>query len=321
VKAKDDRWLVHYTPRTIQPQLTAKTRLGTDSSDGGRADILDRDGGPLVQERAVVHVGLQHDKAKVDSVTALGRVLDIDEKAYVQALKGAGPKQFVEAQTLRKSDYEDVKERLAAVPGVLTVEGTAPLAPTRTFGRAVLGGVGPATAEQVKQSGGKIAPGEQVGQWGLEKAFDDRLAGAPARRILIRDSESGAPVRTLKKVPGKAPHAVRSTLSLPVQTAAESALNGVDQEAALVAVQPSTGDILAVANRPTDSTFDRALAGAYAPGSTFKVITTAALLRDGFDPNSTVACPQTKVIDGKTFKNFEGEESGAATFADDFAIS
>jgi cell division protein FtsI/penicillin-binding protein 2 len=323
VKAKDDRWLVHYTPRTIQPQLTAKTRLGTDSSGGGRADILDRDGHPLVQERAVVHVGLQRNEVTDvdDSIDSLAQVLDIDTKAFAKAVRGAGPKQFVEAQTLRKSDYEDVKERLAAVPGVLTVEGTAPLAPTRTFGRAVLGGVGPATAEQVKQSGGKIAPGEQVGQWGLEKAFDDRLAGAPARRILIRDSESGAPVRTLKKVPGKAPHAVRTTLSQPVQTAAESALNGVDQEAALVAVQPSTGDILAVANRPTDSTFDRALAGAYAPGSTFKVITTAALLRDGFDPNSTVACPQTKVIDGKTFKNFEGEESGAATFADDFAIS
>jgi cell division protein FtsI/penicillin-binding protein 2 len=320
VKA-DDRWLVHYDPRTIHPRLTAKTRLGTDSDAGSRADILDRDGKPLVQERAVVRVGLQHDKAEAGSVTMLADVLDVDATALATALKGAGPKQFVEAQTLRKADYDDVKDRLAAVPGIQTVETTAPLAPTRTFGRAVLGGVGPATAEQVKQSGGKIAPGEQVGQWGLEKAFDDRLAGAPARRILIRDSESGAPVRTLEKVPGKAPRTVRTTLSQDVQAAAESALNGVDAAAALVAVQPSTGDILAIANRPTDSTFNRALAGAYAPGSTFKVITTAALLRDGFDPGSVVPCPQTKVIDGKTFKNFEGEEAGAASFADDFAIS
>jgi cell division protein FtsI/penicillin-binding protein 2 len=323
VKGKDDRWLVHYDPRTIHPSLTAKTRLGTDASRAGRADILDRDGNPLVQERAVVRVGLQRNEVTDvnASVESLAGVLDIDAKAFTKAVRGAGPKQFVEAQTLREADYEDVKAQLAAVPGIQTVEGTAPLAPTRTFGRAVLGGVGPATAEQVKQSGGKIAPGEQVGQWGLEKAFDDRLAGAPARRILIRDSESGAPVRTLKKLPGKAPRSVRTTLSLPVQKAAETALNGVDGEAALVAVKPSTGDILAIANRPTDSTFDRALSGAYAPGSTFKVITTAALLRDGFDPSSTVECPKTKVIDGKTFKNFEGEESGAATFADDFAIS
>ena len=322
VKA-EDRWLVHYDPRTIHPSLTAKTRLGTDTSDADRADILDRDGNPLVQDRAVVRVGLQRNKVTdVDeSVDALAGVLDIDGKALAKAVRGAGPKQFVEAQTLRKADYDDVKGQLDQVPGLLTVEGTAPLAPTRAFGRAVLGGVGPATAEQVKRSGGKIAPGEQVGQWGLEKRFDDRLAGAPARRILIREVQGGAPVRTLKKLPGKTPRSVRTTLSQPVQTAAESALSGVDAEAALVAVRPSTGDILAIANRPTDSTFDRALAGAYAPGSTFKVITTAALLRDGFDPNSTVECPKTKVVDGKTFKNFEGEESGAATFADDFAIS
>ena len=41
-----------------------------------------------------------------------------------------------------------------------------------------------------------------------------------------------------------------------------------------MAVQPSTGDILAVANRPTDAGYDRALEGRYPPGSTFKVVTT-----------------------------------------------
>ena len=51
-----------------------------------------------------------------------------------------------------------------------------------------------------------------------------------------------------------------------------------------MAVQPSTGDILAVANRPADSSYDRALEGRYPPGSTFKVVTTAALLRDGLRP-------------------------------------
>jgi cell division protein FtsI/penicillin-binding protein 2 len=322
VKTKD-KWVVQYSPRTIHPRLTASTRLGTDSSRGARANILDRDGKPLVQERAVVRVGLQHDKVTDvnASVSALGQALDVDAKALAKAVRGAGPKQFVEAQTLRKADYDAKKAQLEEIPGVLAVEATAPLAPTRSFGRALLGGVGAATAEQVKRSRGRIAPGEQVGQWGLEKAFDDRLAGAPARRILIRTVDGGAPVRTLEKLPGRAPKALRTTLSTRAQTAAEQALSEQKAEAAMVVVQPSSGDVLAVADRPVDSTFDRALAGAYAPGSTFKVITTAALLRDGFDAGSTVACPKTLVVDGKTFKNFEGEESGAASFADDFAIS
>ncbi len=309
VKVKD-RWLVHYSPRTIHPSLTAGTRLGTDASGSGRADILDRDGRPLVQDRAVVRVGLQRDKVTDvgASTSALAGALDLDAGALAKAVRGAGPKQFVEAQTLRKSDYDDIKAKLDGIPGLLTVDGTAPLAPTRAFGRALLGGVG-------------LTPGSETGQWGLEKVFDKQLSGIPARRILIREIAGGTAVRTLKKLPGTKPKPLHTTLSTQVQTAAESALAGEDAEAALVAVQPSTGDILAVANRPEDNTFDRALAGSYAPGSTFKVITTAALLRDGFDPASTVPCPKTIVVDGKTFKNFEGEESGAASFADDFAIS
>jgi cell division protein FtsI/penicillin-binding protein 2 len=318
-----DRWVVHYRPQTIHPRLTAATRLGTSATSPERAGILDRDGRALVQERAVVRVGLQRDKVRDvnASATALADALDVDAEALVKAVRGAGPKQFVEAQTLRKADYDAKAAELDGIEGLLAVDGTAPLAPTRAFARALLGGVGPATAEQVEESEGKVAPGEQIGQWGLQKVFDERLAGAPEREILIRDVETGDPVRTLRAVPGREPRAVRTTLSRQAQEAAEQALADQRAEAAIVALQPSTGDVLAVANRPVDSTFNRALAGAYAPGSTFKVISTAALLRDGLDPGETVDCPRTLVVDGKTFKNFEGGEAGAATFADDFAIS
>jgi cell division protein FtsI/penicillin-binding protein 2 len=88
-----------------------------------------------------------------------------------------------------------------------------------------------------------------------------------------------------------------------------------------VAVQPSTGDILAVANRPVGSAYDRALEGRYPPGSTFKVVTTAALLRDGLQPDDDVDCPRTITVGGRSFKNFEGSAQGAVPFAQDFAQS
>jgi cell division protein FtsI/penicillin-binding protein 2 len=318
-----ERWLVHYSPRTIYPRLTSKTRLGTERSDPTRADVVDRDGTPLITDRAVVRVGLQRDKVSdvQESADALASALDIDAAAYAKQVRGAGPKQFVEAETLRKDDYAQVRSKLDGIQGLLTVDATAPLAPTRTFARALLGGVGPATAEQVSKSKGRLAPGEQVGQWGLEAAFDSQLGGTPTRRVVLRRTSTGAAVRTVKTLKGTRPRTLHTTLDTQVQAAAEQALADEHANAALVAVQPSTGNILAVANRPVDSTFDRALAGGYAPGSTFKVITTAALLRHGFDPDSDVACPQTTVVDGKTFKNFEGEEAGTASFADDFAIS
>ena len=88
-----------------------------------------------------------------------------------------------------------------------------------------------------------------------------------------------------------------------------------------MAVQPSTGDVLAVANRPVESSYDRALEGTYAPGSTFKVVSTAALLRDGLDVEDTVRCPPTIEAGGRQFKNFEGGAAGAVPFSRDFAVS
>jgi cell division protein FtsI/penicillin-binding protein 2 len=61
--------------------------------------------------------------------------------------------------------------------------------------------------------------------------------------------------------------------------------------------------------------------GEYPPGSTFKVVSGYALLARGFTPDTVVPCPTSTVIDGKPFRNFEGEARGAATLATDFAIS
>ncbi len=108
IKGKD-AWIVHYSPRTIHPRLTATTRLGTDAASPHRADILDRDGNPLVSDRAVVRVGLEHDKVKADSAERLAKALDIDAAPLQKALDGAGPKQFVEAQTLRKSGLREAR--------------------------------------------------------------------------------------------------------------------------------------------------------------------------------------------------------------------
>ena len=129
------------------------------------------------------------------------------------------------------------------------------------------------------------------------------------------------PIETLLRRRGRDGRSLRTTLDQRTQAAAETALGGRKDEAALVALQPSTGDILAVANRPVDSTYDRALEGNYPPGSTFKVVSTAALLGDGLSPSETVDCPRTTTVDGRSFKNFEGGAGGAQPFARDFAQS
>jgi len=321
LRRQDDRWLVTWSDAVVHPQLEDDTqRLGTTREPAPRGDILDRDGEAIVRLRTVYRIGLARNEVRDvgASVAALAEVVDVDERSLARAVRGAGPQQFVEAITLREADYEPVKDALEDVPGALAVHDQAPLAESRGFARALLGTVGPATAEQLEKLPDR-GPGDAVGQSGLQARYEERLGGAATREVVIR--AGGAPVETLRTREGRPGRSLRTTLSTDVQRAAETALGDRSDEAALVAVQPSTGDILAVANRPTDSAYDRALEGRYPPGSTFKVVTTAALLRDGLRPDDVIDCPRTISVGGRSFKNFEGNAQGAVPFAQDFAQS
>ena len=319
-KAKQ-RWRVRWAPTAVHPKLEDVTRLGTSRTAKDRADILDRNGRALVTERQVVHVGVARNN--VDDIARTARTVaaavDIDAKDYLRALRGAGPEQFVEAITLRRAAADTARAKLDGVDGVQFLDDRQPLAPTKGFARALLGTVAPATREQLDELAGDYGTGDAVGQWGLQAAFERQLAGTPSRRIVVR--VGGLADGTLYQRGGRPGRPLRTTIDRDVQQAAESALKDEDQKAALVAVRPATGDVLAVANRPSDSSYDRALEGLYPPGSTFKVITTAALLRDGLRVQEQVSCPRTRDVEGKTFKNFEGGAGGAVPFAHDFAQS
>ena len=120
---------------------------------------------------------------------------------------------------------------------------------------------------------------------------------------------------------GTPPEPLVLTLDPRVQEAADGALAGVAQPAAIVAIDATTGDVRAVSARPLDQAFNRALDGQYPPGSSFKVVTAEALVGGGLGPDATVPCEPTATIDGKTFKNFEDESFGPIPFRTAFAHS
>jgi cell division protein FtsI/penicillin-binding protein 2 len=318
----DDEWKVRWTVTLVHPKLRDTERLGTTRELPQRAPIRDRTGRAIVEQRPVKRVGAVVSEVGDPRATATGlaRVLGVDAGPILSQLRGGGPQQFVEAIVLRLKDYAALQAQLASVPDVTALDGTAPLTPTREFARALLGTVAPATAEQLERLGGSYAPGDQVGQWGLQARFERRLAGTPDRRVVMRSAE-GVAFETLFERDGRVGRAVRTTLDRRVQLAAERALSSRSDEAALVAMKAGSGDLLAVANRPTESSFDRATRGRYPPGSTFKVVSTAALLRSGLRTNETVNCPATVTIQGRSFRNFEGSAAGAVPFSQDFTQS
>jgi cell division protein FtsI/penicillin-binding protein 2 len=123
----------------------------------------------------------------------------------------------------------------------------------------------------------------------------------------------------LQRFAGKEGRPVETTLDAALQRAGERALAGVGKPSALVAVRPSTGELLAVVNAPAE--YNRALLGRYPPGSTFKVVTAEALLAGGLRPGDQVNCPKETRVGGRTFGNFEDEVLGRIPFSSAFAHS
>jgi cell division protein FtsI/penicillin-binding protein 2 len=106
-----------------------------------------------------------------------------------------------------------------------------------------------------------------------------------------------------------------------VQNAADAAVATATTPAAIVAIKPSTGAVLAVANNAA-APYDIALAGRYPAGSTFKTITVTALLQAGVvQPTSMVDCPPTTIVYGKQFQNENKFDKGRVPLRTAFAAS
>jgi hypothetical protein len=119
--------------------------------------------------------------------------------------------------------------------------------------------------------------------------------------------------------PGNIP-SLPTTIDHTAETAARSAV-AAHHNSSMVVIQPSTGKILAIANNAGFNDF--ALTASVAPGSTMKVITSAALFNAGvLTPASAVACPATYTVQGITYHNDNNETLGPGTpFVTDFAQS
>ncbi|MEY9860651.1 hypothetical protein ABH935_006288 [Catenulispora sp. GAS73] len=139
------------------------------------------------------------------------------------------------------------------------------------------------------------------------------------------DPKTGNPVApgTIKQLgtgTGTAP-TVKTSIDPKVQTAVEAGLNG-HANAGMVAIQPSTGDILGMASNDA-AVPSLAYKATRAPGSTFKVVTTALALQQGLKPTDPVTCSPNATVEGLTINNDKSLRGGLspATLKDAFLVS
>jgi cell division protein FtsI/penicillin-binding protein 2 len=232
----------------------------------------------------------------------------------------AHPTWFVPVISLSQPVYEQLKPIIYPVPGTVfnSFGARSPLTPE--LGAHLVGTVGPVTAQQLHQLGPLYSAGDTVGQTGMEQAYERQLAGTPGASVVVSD-RSGATVATVARFASHPGTAVQTTIDPPIQQAAESALSGEALPADLVALQASTGNVLASVSLPDSQQVNEAFAGAYPPGSTFKVVTSADLLEHGLTPSSPASCPPTTTVDGQVFHNFEGETTPSLSMLQAFAMS
>lgn len=309
----DGAWGVEWEPSLVEPSLRPGGSLELTGLTGERGEILGADGRPLVTDRPVTRFGI--DKSAVPparaaaSARALAPLVDIDVAAYVDRVEAAGEAAFVEAIVLRR---EDVSVELATgyrrIKGALAIRDTLPLAPTREFAAPILGTVGEPTAEMVEGDPERYAVGQQVGLSGLQLRYDEQLVGTPG--VVVTKVASDGREQELFREDAAPGRPLELTLDPDLQVTAERLLAGVGPASALVAIRPSTGAILAAANGPGADGYNMATFGQFAPGSTFKSVSSLALLRAGLTPDSVTRCSDSIVVDGKRFENYDDYPAG-----------
>jgi cell division protein FtsI/penicillin-binding protein 2 len=296
-------WRVVWRPSVIVPGMTDKEQLAVFSEFYPRSQLLDSAGQPLTVPAKVYEVGVIPDMLTnpVRTATALADVTKIPEDQIQGQIEQTLQGDFLELITYTPAEYAKLRSRLAKVPGLQVRARTERL--FTSIAPDVVGTVGTEAADVLRTNGVEYRPGTTVGLSGLQQTFQRQLTGTPRTEVVLQQSgQAAVDLRTWKGSPGTP---VQTTLSSPVQIAADDALVGLSTSAAIVAVQASTGKILAVASHTAGGMPALSpLAGKYSPGQAFTIVSSAAILSAGrLSLSDPVPCPSTNKVGGKLFAN------------------
>jgi penicillin-binding protein 2 len=294
-----------------------------------RGRIFDREGRLLVDNYPSVTCYILREQVKdVDAdlpMIARGLDLTVDQiQSTLHHYQSAPKYQPIPLkQDITPDEEAFIEAHRNELPELETIDEQRRLYPKEGFAAHLIGYVGEVSEEMLNDPRYAFySPGDVVGRSGIEQTYDSILRGVDGSRDVIVNSH-GKEVGQLGQelaVPGKD---LRLTIDLDVQMAAEKALEG--KTGAIVALDPHTGEILALASRPTfdpnqfsvrlsrsywsqlindpdHPLLDKAIQAQLAPGSTFKVIMTLAGLQEGVAEDMRVTCNGAADFYGRTFK-------------------
>lgn len=301
-------WKVRFLPTIMHPTLGNNQHLELRPIQANKSRVVSADGADVLQPGTVYRVLINASESQ-NVTAAAARVA-----TSINGNRGQNPSipEINTADLSRKlADHQGnysvavvggpegkvIADELRGVPGVLINEEAAMVRSDPSFAPEIMSRV--------------------------EKIVADELEGANGWQIAVVN-QNGAALESLERHEPQLAPAVRVSLDHKIQQAAQKAVDlRKDKKTMLVAIRPSTGEILAVAQtREADKDGDPALMGMYPPGSTFKIITASAgMTHQGVTPGSTVPCPGTMEVGPRIVTNYNSFSRGNTSLDDAFAQS
>ncbi|ERT08373.1 penicillin-binding protein 2 [Lyngbya aestuarii BL J] len=320
-----------------------RIRLLPIPSNRGR--IYDRNNQPLADNHLTRAVYLwpkeQTPEEWKQTASQLSKVLDVPTEEIIAKLEKVNYNSAAPVRITRSVTPEAfvwIGENALELPGVEIRSDSNRYYPHGSLASHVLGYIGEATLEDL-QANPEYPMGMIVGQLGLEAGANDQLAGVWGAR-LVEVNAQNEELRLLGEKPSIGGKGIKLTLDIALQKAAEQGLG--NRRGAAVALNVKTGEVLAMASSPrfNPNTFtkpisseewqrlqglenpflNRTLQG-YPPGSTFKIVSSAAGMGSGkFSPGSMIGTSASITVGGITFHEHSGSY-GVIGFRDALAFS
>jgi cell division protein FtsI/penicillin-binding protein 2 len=317
-------WRVDWNPSVIVPGLQSGDRLAVLTTYPARGQVLDSSGHSLETGAPVYVVGVVPSRLRSVQATAdafAAAAVGVEPSQVAGEIQAAPPEQFFTLASLDPATYQRLRAALAKVPGLrirMTVKTLY-----KTNASELVGTVGAEVNPALRAAGAFYVPGETIGLGGLEAAFQRQLVGTPTTEVVVLNGADRVHSVLYRTTDGAAGTPVQTTIDSGLQNAAIAALGSVPGSGSgeLVAVQASTGDVLAVAQHTGSAPLPTGgvLNGKLSPGTAFTIVSAAALLESGLSVQTPVGCTNLLSVGGQTFTS-DGSGNNkpfSADFADD----
>ncbi|HEY3930203.1 MAG TPA: penicillin-binding protein 2 [Candidatus Koribacter sp.] len=322
-------WRLQVSGNEHYSNLAEQNRIKQVPILAPRGKILDREGRIIVDNYPSFSVLLLRDQHR-DLYTDVDMIADglhLDPKELRSRIRriaaNPGYQPLFVKDDITPDELAWVESHKAELPELDTIQMQRRLYPRNGFMAHLIGYVGEVSEDMLNQPKWELYnPGDIVGKSGVELEYNDILMGKNGSRQVLVNSK-GKEVGTLSDVPAEPGKPLRLTIDLDIQIAAEEALG--NENGAIIAMDPHTGEILAMVSRPvfdpnqfsvrvsreewnrliTDESkplLNKAIQAQLAPGSTFKIIMSVAGLQENIAQNLVVNCNGGAEFYGRFFK-------------------